>query len=126
MTTPVTRCQRSGCGRPLTAAASVARGYSLRCQKLELEDGRAEAIELAIIPWSELQREDAKALIKADKLRPLDRPGMYRVTSRDGKRTYFSSALSCPCQARGLCLHRCAAAIADAYLEFAEMRRAAA
>jgi hypothetical protein len=123
---PVTRCRRSGCGRPLTAAASVARGYSLRCQKLELEDRRDEAIELAIVPWSKEQRADAKALIKAGKLRPLDRPGMYRITSRDGKRTYFTSALSCPCQARGLCLHRCAAAIADAWVAFSDAYRAVA
>ena len=121
MTAPCLRC-----GHGLRSAASIDRKYSLRCWRLELADRRAAALEEAITAWSPTQREDAKSLIKAGKLELTKRPGLYEITSSDEVTVYRTSVHGCPCQARGLCYHRAAAAIADAYLNFGESLKAAA
>ena len=121
MTTPAARCRR--CKRPLSSPSSIARGITPRCAVKERAEARTAAIEAAIIPWSERQRDDAKSLIRAGELKPLDRPGIYLAISRDGKRAYFTSSLSCPCRSAGPCYHMCAAAIADAYLKFDQSYR---
>lgn len=119
--TPVTRCSR--CHRPLKSGRTIGR----RCEAIERAEKREAAIEQAIVPWSQKQKDDAKALITAGKLKPIkDRPGMYRITSRDGKRTYLACALSCPCLARKQCVHMCACVIADTYVAFNEAWKAAA
>lgn len=74
-----------------------------------------EALRLAVVPYSPAQRDKAERLIIAGGLKPANRPGLYRIASSDGVTVYLATALSCPCVARGLCYHRAAAALADAY-----------
>ena len=120
-----TSCLR--CGHKLSAPSSIDRKYSLRCWRLELADRRAAALELAITAWSPKQRKDAKALIRAGRLKPTKRRGLYEITSSDEVTVYRTTVLGCgDCPATGLCYHRAAAAIADAYLEFGETLKAAA
>ena len=116
-----TPCLR--CGHKLSAPASVKRGYSLRCWRLERAEAkeRDDAIERAIAGYSDRQKADAKTLIRAGKLKPAARKGLYRIRSRDGKRVYLASSGYCPCRSFGPCYHRASAAIADAYLAFNEL-----
>lgn len=49
MTSPLARCRRPGCGRPLRSPASVARGMSKAC-------AIREALRIAVAPYSDRQR----------------------------------------------------------------------
>ena len=125
-----TRCRR--CKRPLRSAESVARKYSLRCWRLERsearERARAEAVAIAAAPFGNLVIP-ASELIEARKLTVI-RPGVWRAkSSTDESKSYVCTSLSCQCRAAGfgnLCRHRCAAAMATAYLEFDENFKAVA
>lgn len=116
----MTTCRR--CKRPLRSPASIARQMGASCAARERAEKRDAAIELAIVGWSDRQKEDAKALIKAGRLAPSKRRGLYEITGNDKVTVYLTSALSCGCSASQhlrLCYHRCAAAIADAWIAFA-------
>lgn len=113
------RCRRSDCGRILRSPSSVARGYGRTCWLKERAEKRDAAIELAVIAWSDRQKAAAKDLIRAGRLKPTKRPGLYEITSSDKVTVYLTTAMACPCRARGLCYHRAAAAIFDAYREVA-------
>ena len=125
-----TSCLR--CGHGLRSAASISRGYSLRCWRLERsearERARAEAVAIAAAPFGNLV-VGASELIEARKLTVI-RPGVWRAkSSTDESKSYVCTSLSCQCLAAGfgnLCRHRCAAAMATAYLEFDETFKAVA
>jgi Family of unknown function (DUF6011) len=119
-TSPVTRCRRPGCGRPLRSALSVSRGIGKACAAKERaearERAREEALRIATAPFSDAQIEKATALIARGGLRPAERPGVWRAASSDGKRAYVVTALSCECDAAAhhkLCLHRCAVVMTE-------------
>lgn len=121
------RCRR--CGHKLSAPSSIDRKYSLRCWRLERsearERARAEAVAIAAAPFGKLAI-GASELIEARKLTVI-RPGVWRAESSTSEgKSYVCTSLSCQCRAAGfgnLCRHRCAAAMATAYLEFDETYR---
>lgn len=108
-----TRCQRSGCGRPLTAARSVARGFSKACAAI------VSAEQAATEGFTDLQVAKARKLIAAGGIKPMSRPGFYRARSSDKSTTYIVCAptghCGCPhgCHSRqhGHCYHVAAARI---------------
>ena len=124
------RCQRPGCGRRLTAEASVEAGYSKACAAKERAELREAALRQAVAIYSDQQVKDATALIAAGKVRPRgDREGAWLATSRDGKRTYFTCSVNCTCAAgqNGRpCCHMAAVALIEAYQQFDQSYRKAA
>lgn len=93
-------CKR--CGRKLTAAASVVRGFGDRCWKL----ARLEA------QYSARQLESARELV-ADRaiVASLRRPGFFTAVNSDGTGTYLVHRAACTCPAGRKsrpCYHRAA------------------
>ncbi|HZR50076.1 MAG TPA: DUF6011 domain-containing protein [Streptosporangiaceae bacterium] len=89
------RCLRPGCGRKLTAPASVAAGYGPRC----LARIRKAAIETAFAGFTLAQRGKAAELIADGGLVPTSRPGVYRASSSSGDVTYLVHSAMCTCPA---------------------------
>lgn len=109
----VTRCLRPGCGRKLTAPASIKAGYGPVCRKRIREAARAEALN----GFSAVQAAKATELIETAAIVPLNRPGVYRAVSSSGDVIYLTSAHTCNCPA-GLnnrsCYHVAAARVLNA------------
>ena len=98
-------CLRKGCGRRLTAPASVAAGYGPTC----LRKVRA-AVETVAAAFKPAQVAAALQLIGSGQITPADARGAYLVTSSDGLVDYLTTASTCNCPAarRHLaCKHRC-------------------
>lgn len=112
---PVTRCQRSGCGRPLTAAASVARGMSKACAAIV----RADAVARTAARFTDAQVGRARDLLVRKGLTETSRPGVYKArSSADENVSYLVTNADCSCPAGQhdrICKHRVAAALADAW-----------
>ncbi|HET9893694.1 MAG TPA: DUF6011 domain-containing protein [Streptosporangiaceae bacterium] len=111
--TTASKCAR--CGRPLTSAASIARGYGRHC----LARKRAEVIAAATEGYKPEQIDKAHALIASGGITPMRRPGFYRAESSDGTTAYIVCAQTghcgCPNGQRsrryGGCYHVAAARI---------------
>lgn len=103
-----TNCHR--CGRVLTSATSVARGYGRTCKAKVT--AAAKVINLTAYKASQIA--DAQDLIDEGAIVPL-RGRIYLAVSSDGARTYRTAPEACNCAAglkgRSVCFHRIAATI---------------
>jgi hypothetical protein len=109
------RCLRPGCGRRLTAKASIARGYGRTCAARI----KAAAETADLTDFHDWQVAKANEAIELQAVIPLGRPGMFAAVSSDGVTTYLvdAAASSCTCKAAAnarRCYHLAAAAILDA------------
>jgi Family of unknown function (DUF6011) len=116
------KCLRPGCGRKLTAPASIAAGYGPVCRRRI----REAAADIEVPDVKPEQHAKAVELIEAGGLVPSIRPGVFFAVSSDGSTTYITDtgAGTCTCKAgeRGRrCYHLIAAGLVDA----ATSRRAA-
>jgi hypothetical protein len=103
-----THCGR--CGRLLTAARSIARGYGPTCH------GRvAAAAQAATAEHKPAQVAKAVELITDLGIVPIRERRVFRVVSSDGTGTYLTAPQACNCAAglrgRFTCYHRIAAGI---------------
>ena len=89
------KCLRPGCGRKLTAAASIKAGYGPVCRaKIRLA-----AINEAIKGFALAQVDKARELIADGGLIPTGRPGVFRAVSSNGTDTYLTHPATCSCAA---------------------------
>ena len=114
-------CHR--CGRRLTSAASVARGYGRTCRAKVRE--AAKIVDLT--EYKAFQVAKAEELIEQGGIVPTARPALYLAVSSDGTSRYMVDATerscSCPAGDKGRhCYHLLAA---DVLLAAAPVRRAA-
>jgi Family of unknown function (DUF6011) len=104
------RCLRPGCGRKLTAAASIKAGYGPVCRaKIRLA-----AINEAVKGFAAAQVEKARELISDGGIVAISRPGVFRASSSNGTDQYLvhSAACNCPAGLHGRqCYHLAAARI---------------
>lgn len=111
MTITFAHCLREGCGRKLTAAASVARGFGPTCHR------RILAKLAALAGFTADQLGKARELVEDGGIAPVRR-GIYRVASSDGTKTYLTAAsghCNCPAGERGRsCYHVATALIVSA------------
>jgi uncharacterized protein DUF6011 len=95
------------CGRTLSAAASIARGYGPTCRT------RVRRAAANVVDFSAAQLDSAAELIEDGAIVPI-RPGVFRTVATDGTGTYLTAPQGCTCPA-GLkarrCYHRAAAQI---------------
>ncbi|MGI5223523.1 DUF6011 domain-containing protein [Actinoallomurus sp. CA-142502] len=105
------RCLRPGCGRTLTSAQSIARGYGPTCWAKV----RKAARDVALAQFAHVPHLVAKAeeLIEAGGIVPLRSGRVFRTAGSRGAR-YLTAPEACNCAAglRGkhVCHHRIAAA----------------
>ena len=85
------KCLR--CGRTLRAAASVKRQYGRGCWTLI----RAAALAEAVKGFTARQVDAARELIELGAVIATSRPGVFRVVSTDGERTYKTHSETCNC-----------------------------
>lgn len=85
------KCLR--CHRTLRVARSVRDGYGRGC-KARI---RAAAIAAAVKGFAQRQIDAARELIEDRALVATSRPGVYRVVSSDGERTYLAHSQTCTC-----------------------------
>lgn len=100
------RCLRPGCGRRLTARASVLRGYGPRCW------ARIRRAAVAAEDSGNPVAAKAATLLRDAALVPSRHPGVWLCPSQDGTRTYRCSTKGCSCPAGvhcRFCAHRFAA-----------------
>ena len=119
-TAEVVRCH--GCGRKLTAAASIAAGRGRTCRAKVRR--AAEVTDLsAFHPW---QVDKAREAIELLAIVPSSRPGLYAAVSGDGVTVYLVDAdeRSCTCKA-GANGHSCYHLAGALILSAAASRRAA-
>lgn len=112
-TTESARCHR--CGRRLTSAASVARGYGRTCRARVRE--AAKVVDLTA--YKAFQLAKAEELIEQGGVVPTSRPALYLAVSSDGTARYMVDAAegscSCPAGDKGRrCYHLLAADILTA------------
>ncbi|MGH3218951.1 MAG: DUF6011 domain-containing protein [Streptosporangiaceae bacterium] len=117
--TQTVKCQ--GCGRKLTATASVAAGRGPVC-RARPRKAAATADLGAFHGW---QVDKAREAIEMLAVIPSSRPGLYAVVSSDGVTVYLADAIerSCTCKAAASarrCYH-----LASAVILAAASRRAA-
>lgn len=102
------------CGRPLRAAASIARRRGRACHARALE----EALRRAAAGYTRDQLARALDLIAGGGLIPHTRPGAYLAVSSDGSAVYLVDTRRCSCPA-GVheirCYHRLAVALTEAW-----------
>jgi hypothetical protein len=110
------RCLRPGCGRKLTSAKSVARGYGDGCWRKMRQAERAADLSA----WTPAQVAEAEQAIEDGAVVPSTREGVFHVVSVDGAEVHRTALHGCNCTA-GLktyhprpCWHRCAVAIVTA------------
>ena len=122
----VTPCLRPGCGRKLSAPASVSRGYGPACwTKI-----RKAAASAEVDGFTEDQHAKAVELIADGGIVPTSRPGVYAAASSDGS-TYYVVNLAdpgCTCAAGQhgrACYHLAAARILQAAAAATTTRKAA-
>ena len=97
--TKTAQCLR--CGRALTSAASVSRGYGRTCSaKIKAAAGTAD-----LLGFKAAQLASATELIEDGAIVPLRRT-VFTVVSSDGTETYLSHPTNCTCPA-GIKGHRC-------------------
>lgn len=106
---------RPGCGRELTAEASVTRGYGRTCAR-RITAAAADADLSAFHGW---QVDKATEAIEQGAVVPLSREGVFAVISSDGVTVYVVDATeqSCTCKAAAnghRCWHLAAVAIVSA------------
>jgi Family of unknown function (DUF6011) len=108
------RCLRPGCGRRLTAVASIARGYGRHCAA-KIRKAAAEAVAADFKPE---QFAKALELISDGGLVAHPHAGVYRAVSSRGDVTYLTSPHGCNCPAglrsRSACYHQAAARVLEA------------
>ena len=109
------RCLRPGCGRKLSAPASVSAGYGPRC----LAKIRKAVREQELTGFTEDQHAKALELIADGGIVPTSRPGVYAATSSDGSMYYVVNLADpgCTCAAGQhgrACYHLAAARILQA------------
>lgn len=85
-----TRCAR--CGRALRATRSVRNGFGPTCG----QHIRSSAVRMR---FRTDQVDKAMELIGDQGIVPHSRPGTYVTVSRDGSRTYITTAQACTCPA---------------------------
>jgi hypothetical protein len=85
------RCGR--CHRTLRAATSVRDGYGRGCKAIM----RAAALAAAVKGFAAKQVDAARELIEDRALIATSRPGVFRVVSSDGERSYLSHSQTCGC-----------------------------
>src|SRR6185437_9437709 len=85
------RCGR--CHRPLRAATSRRDGYGRGCKTIL----RAAATAAAIRGFAQRQIDAARELIEDRAVVATRRPGVFRVVSSDGTRTYLAHSDTCNC-----------------------------
>lgn len=112
-TSKTTRCHR--CGRPLTSAESIARGYGRTCRAKVRE--AAKVVDLTA--YKAFQLGKAEELIEQGGIVPTGRPALYLAVSSDGTARYMVDAAegscSCPAGDKGRrCYHLLAADILTA------------
>ena len=100
--THTAKCLRPGCGRKLTAPASVACGYGPVCRARI----RLAAITEAVRGFAQAQVDKARELIADGGLVPTGRPGVFRAVSSNGTDTYLVHSATCNCPA-ALHGHQC-------------------
>ncbi len=107
------RCLAPHCGRKLTSAKSVARGYGDTCGPTV----RTAAAAADLSAWTPAQVEDARQAIEDGAVVPSNREGVFHVVSSDGTEVYRTHRNGCVCT-NGLqtlpprpCWHRCAVVI---------------
>ena len=93
--THTAKCLRPGCGRKLTAPASVACGYGPVCRARI----RLAAITEAVRGFAQAQVDKARELIADGGLVPTGRPGVFRAVSSNGTDTYLVHSATCNCPA---------------------------
>lgn len=96
------RCLR--CGRRITAASSIAAGYSRHCSRKI----RAAIASVETAEFTPAQRDKAAELIAVGGVVPARLPGVYRTVSSAGDAFYLthSAACNCPAGLNGrLCYH---------------------
>lgn len=103
-------CQ--GCGRKLTATASIARGRGRACWAKV----RRAATALDQSGFTAEQQAKAIDLLEQGGLIPTSRPQLYVAVSSDGVTNYLVDWAegSCLCPARKPCYHLLAAAVIEA------------
>lgn len=106
-------CHR--CGRKLTAADSIARGYGRTC-RAKVRDA-AKVVDLT--EYKAFQLAKAEELIEQGGIVPTARPALYLAVSSDGTSRYMVDATehscSCPAGDKGRhCYHQLAADILTA------------
>ena len=122
----VTRCLRPGCGRKLSAPASVSRGYGPTCWSRI----RHAAVSAEVDGFTEDQHAKALELIADGGIALTSRPGVYAAASSDGSTFYVVnlSGPGCTCAA-GLhgraCYHLAAARILQAAAATTTTKKAA-
>lgn len=119
-TTETANCHR--CGRRLTSAASVARGYGRTCRAKVRE--AAKVVDLTT--YKVFQVAKAEELIEQGGIVPTGRAALYLAVSSDGTTRYMVDAAegscSCPAGDKG---HRCYHLLAADILTAAAPNRAA-
>jgi Family of unknown function (DUF6011) len=85
------KCGR--CHRVLRSARSVREGYGPGCKAIM----RAAAIAAAVKGFAAAQVEKARELIEDRALVATSRPGVFRVVSSDGERSYLAHSETCNC-----------------------------
>lgn len=112
-TTETAHCHR--CGRTLTAAASIARGYGRACRAKVRE--AAKVVDLT--EYKAFQVAKAEELIEQGGIVPTSRTALFLAVSSDGTSRYMVDATehscSCPAGDKGRhCYHLLAADILTA------------
>jgi hypothetical protein len=122
------RCLRPGCGRKLTSAESIARGYGSGCWRKV----RQAAAAADLSAWTPGQAEEARQAIGDGAVVPSTRAGVCHVVSVDGSEVHLTHRDACNCTS-GLknrpprpCWHRCAVAMVLASAPVPEAPRPAA
>jgi hypothetical protein len=107
------RCLRPGCGRKLTSAESIARGFGPVCFR-KVRSAQAEA---DLSAWTASQLDDAREALEDGAVVPSTRADVFHVVSKDGSEVHLTHPCGCNCTA-GLktghprpCWHRAAVAI---------------
>lgn len=108
------RCLRPGCGRCLTAPASIARGYGRTCAARI----KAAAQTADLGGFHAWQVAKAGEAIEQGAIVPSSRQGLYAAVASDGVLTYLVDAheRSCTCKAAAngrRCYHLAGALILD-------------
>jgi hypothetical protein len=110
------RCLRPGCGRRLTAPASIARGYGRHCAA-KIRKAAADAVAADFKPE---QFAKALELISDGGLVAHPHAGVYKAVSSRGDAIYLTSPHACNCphglrgSGRSACFHQAAARVMEA------------